>query len=232
MSPAVDVHTTPPSIADRVANDAPVDVDTYLNRERTALDEKHEFWNGWLIPLPGASLKHNLIVANVSGELRRPLYARDCRIVSSDMRVAIASEDAYAYPDLVVYCGDPDIDDEHGDILHNPQVVFEVLSASTEGYDRGKKFAAYRKMPSLQEYVLIDQHTPYVERFHRGSDGHWTLYTSDGLDATLRLESVEIDLPLSEIYLNVFPEDPSSADEASGGDAAKDDSQAASDRSD
>jgi Uma2 family endonuclease len=219
MSPAVDVHTPPPSLADRVANDAPVDAETYLDQERTALHDKHEFWNGWLIQMPGASLAHNLIVANVSGELRRPLYARDCRVVSSDMRVAIAPEDAYTYPDLVVYCGDAEVGDEHGDILHNPQIIVEVLSSSTEGYDRGKKFAAYRNISSLQEYVLIDQHEPYVECFRRGTDGHWTLYTSEGLDATLRLESVEIDLLLSEIYLNVFPKDASDTDEAAGKDA-------------
>lgn len=197
----------PPSVAHRVVNDAPIAPDAYLRRERMATRDKHEYLDGWIIRMPGASLSHNLIVSNLNRELHAPLRAQGCRAVTSDLRVALPSTDAYAYPDVVIFCGEPDIDDDPMDTLHNPQIVIEVLSDSTADYDRGEKFARYRQLDSLQEYVLLAQDRPHVEHYVRQDDRSWQFTETDDLDAALMLPSVEARLPLREVYLDALPAD-------------------------
>ena len=204
----------PPSVAHRVVNDAPMSPEEYLRRERTATRDKHEYLDGWVIKMPGASLPHNLIVSNLNRELHAPLRARGCRVVTSDLRVALPSIDAYAYPDVVVYCGEPEIEGEGMDTLHNPQILVEVLSESTMDYDRSEKFTRYRHIDTLREYVLVAQDRPHVEHYVRQDDGSWIFTETDRLDASIPFPSVDAELPLTEIYLDVFDAESDEAENA------------------
>jgi Uma2 family endonuclease len=174
----------------------------YLALERAA-DHKSEFNNGRIYAMAGASRSHVLITTNVVGGLVPRLRGQGCRTYSADMRVLIGPTGSYAYPDVAVVCGDAEfVDDGHQDVLTNPTLIVEVLSPSTEGYDRGAKFAHYRRLPSLREYVLIAQDRVSVERFARRGD-EWVIRPTDeltDLGDTLHLESVGCDLPLAEVY--------------------------------
>ena len=200
----------PPSVAHRVVNDEPISVEEYLERERAAPRERHEYIDGWVIRVSGASIEHNFIVSNINALLHTALRSTECRGTTNDLRVALPSVDKYAYPDIVVYCGEPELDEEQLDMLYNPTLLVETLSPTTEGYDRGEKFSRYRQIDSLQEYLLVAQDTPHVEHYVRQDDGSWRLTDIDGLDATITLPSVEAELPLSEVYLDVFEENESS----------------------
>jgi Uma2 family endonuclease len=138
----------------------------YLEIERKA-EFKSEYYQGEMFAMPGARLAHIQIVANASGELRQQLRGRDCQPLSSDMRVCVSEDGFYTYPDVVVVCGKPQFIDGTLDTLLNPTVIIEVLSDSTEAYDRGKKFELYRPLESLAEYVLISSRRVSVERFTR-----------------------------------------------------------------
>jgi len=174
----------------------------YLALERAA-DHKSEFINGRVYAMAGASRSHVLITTNVAGELRSRLRGHGCRTYSADLRVLIDSTGTYTYPDVAIVCGNPEFrDDGHLDTLTNPTLIVEVLSPSTEGYDRGAKFAHYRRLASLQEYVLIAQDRVSVERYtRRGED--WIIRPTDELtdrNDILHLASVACDLPLAEVY--------------------------------
>ena len=193
----------PAVLEGRIVNEVPVSVEEYLDRERAAVEEKHEYLDGWLISMTGASLPHNLIVSNLIRELGNQLRDTECRAVANDFRVAMPSVDTYAYPDIVAYCGEPEVDEEHLDMISNPVLLVETLSPSTEGYDRGEKFARYRQLDSLQEYLLVAQDRPHVEHYVRQDDGSWRFTETDGLDAEIDLPSLDAALPLSELYLDI-----------------------------
>jgi Uma2 family endonuclease len=172
----------------------------YLALERAA-PQKHEFFNGELFAMAGASEAHNLITLNVAEALRAGLRGRPCRVYASDMRVKIDATGLYTYPDVVAVCGERQFEDERRDTLLNPTVIFEVLSSSTEAYDRGDKFAHYRRLASLQEYVLIAQDRHRVERFTRQEPGEeWLLTEISEPDGILRLASLDCALTLAAIY--------------------------------
>ena len=171
----------------------------YLVIERNA-EFKSEYFNGEMFAMSGASEAHNIIVLNVGAEIRQHLKKRPCKVYANDMRVKISPTGLYTYPDLVVVCGQARFDDAHLDTLLNPTLIIEVLSDSTEAYDRGRKFEHYRSLDSLAEYVLIAQDRPQVESYQRQPDQQWLLTDSHGLDSTLRLHSIDGDLPLAEIY--------------------------------
>jgi Uma2 family endonuclease len=173
--------------------------DEYLAIERAA-DFKSEYIDGYIVAMVGASEPHNLIVTNVVGELRSQLKGRDCRVYSSDMRVDLRERKLFAYPDVVVVCGEPEFADERRDNLRNPVVIIEVLSQSTESYDRGLKFIKYRRIESLKEYVLVAQDGALIERYVRQPNGYWLMSEANGLDAVVRLDSIECDLRLVEVY--------------------------------
>ncbi|HEX9958807.1 MAG TPA: Uma2 family endonuclease, partial [Fibrella sp.] len=139
-----------------------VSPEEYLASERQALD-KTEFFNGELIPMAGATRNHNRIKENVNGKIIQHLEEGNCQSFSSDMRVHLPETGLYAYPDIVIVCGEPQLLPDDFDNLLNPTVVLEVLSEGTEDYDRGRKFLRYRSIPSLQEYVLIDSQRVEVE---------------------------------------------------------------------
>ena len=131
------------------------------------------------------------------------LKGRKCEVYPSDMRVKITASGLYTYPDVTVVCGHPEFEDDQGDTLLNPTVLFEVLSDSTEAYDRGTKSAHYRRLPSLMEYVLIAQDQPLVERYVRQPDGSWVLRDVTRLEETVALDGISVQLPMSEIYRQV-----------------------------
>ncbi|MEZ5583175.1 MAG: Uma2 family endonuclease [Candidatus Competibacteraceae bacterium] len=171
----------------------------YLALERSA-DYKSEYLNGEMFAMTGASEAHNLIVANIIRELSIQLKKRPCKVYPSDMRVKVDPTGLYTYPDVTVVCGPTRFDDAHKDTLVNPTVIIEVLSESTEGYDRGQKFEHYRKLDSLTDYLLVAQNRPHVERHHRQPKDQWLLTETNDLQTSLRLDSIDCELVLAEIY--------------------------------
>lgn len=171
----------------------------YLALERAA-EYKSEFYAGEIFAMAGASEQHNLIVANLVRELGLQLKKRPCKTYPSDMRLKVASTGLYTYPDVMVVSGKALLDDEEQDTLLNPTLIIEVLSSSTESADRGSKSGHYRKLESLQEYLLVSQTKPHVEHYSRHADHRWLLSEAEGLQSEIRLSSVECVLPLSEIY--------------------------------
>ena len=171
----------------------------YLHRDRQA-DFKSEFYRGEMFAMAGASAKHNLIVSNAIVSLGTQLKQRPCRVYPSDLRVQVQATGLFTYPDLSVVCDEPQFEYDQGDVLINPDVIVEVLSESTEAYDRGKKFEHYRQIPSLKQYVLIAQDRRSVEVFTRTGVDEWTLRAEQEPSASVALDSIECSLPLAEVY--------------------------------
>jgi len=174
----------------------------YLTLERSA-SSKSEFHDGQIYAMTGASREHNLVTINIAGELRSQLKKRPCEAYVNDMRVKAADARSYHYPDIVVVCGTPQFEDAHVDTLLNPTLLIEVLSPSIEAYDRGGKFAHYRKIPTLREYLLVAQDQPSIECYLRQGDV-WILTEAVGLEADVPLESIDCVLSLREVYDKVL----------------------------
>lgn len=174
----------------------------YLTLERNAL-YKSEFHDGEIFAMTGASRKHNLIAFNIARELGVQLKNRPCEAYIADMRVKAVTARSYHYPDIAVVCGKPQFEDAHVDTLLNPTLLIEVLSPSTEAYDRGAKFAHYRKITSLCEYLLVMQDQSSIERYVRQGEV-WILSETVDLDASLSLESIGCTLSLREVYDKVL----------------------------
>lgn len=174
----------------------------YLAIERAA-EFKSEFFQGEMFAMAGASFRHNQIVANVVRCCGMELLGGPCQIVPSALRLKVTPTGLYTYPDAMIVCGEPEFDDDKFDTLLNPTVVFEVLSDSTESYDRGTKSSHFRKLESLREYVLIAQDRVSVEVYSRTPDNNWLLREASELQQSVALDSVGIALSLSEIYRNV-----------------------------
>ena len=173
----------------------------YLAKERKALT-KSEYRHGQIYAMPGASHEHNVIMGNTFAELHIQLRDRTCIVYPSDMRVKVSSTGRYTYPDVVVVCDEPRFEDSHFDTLLNPTVLIEVLSPSTASYDRGEKFAAYQKLDSLYEYVLISQESVCVEHYLREGQ-EWNLTEFRSLSDVFRLVSIGCELSLQAIYAKV-----------------------------
>ena len=172
---------------------------TYLKKERNA-ESKSEYYAGQVYAMSVASETHNLIVWNIGGELRSLLKKRPCKGYPSDMRVKVSPTGLYTYPDVTVVCGKAQFDDKYKDTLLNPIVIIEVLSESTEAYDRGKKFEHYRTLESLEEYLLISQDSIAVDRYVRQADGRWLLTVYRGLAAVAKIGAIDCELALAEMY--------------------------------
>jgi Uma2 family endonuclease len=175
----------------------------YLALERSSLDIKHEFFDGDVFAMVGAGINHNRININLAGELRNRFKADNspCEVLSNDMRVKI--ENNYTYPDIVIFCGDAQFEDNKFDTLTNPVIIIGILSDSTEAFDRGDKFTYYRAIPPLKEYILVSQKKYHVEQYIRSDNGKWEYRSYESPDQMLNMESVNCDVLLSEIYLNV-----------------------------
>ncbi len=176
--------------------------DEYLSLERSA-DFKSEYLSGEMVAMSGASREHNLITVNVPSLFNRQLAERPCENYASDMRVRMSVLGDYVYPDVVVVCGEPQFEDAELDTLLNPTVIVEVLSPSTENYDRGTKFALYRQIELLTDYILIAQDAPHIEHHARQGAHQWLLTEITGLQSTLHLPYVGCVLRLSDIYNKV-----------------------------
>jgi Uma2 family endonuclease len=170
----------------------------YLRIERAA-DFHSEFYLGEMFAMAGDSPKHSRIKTNVLTQLNTQLKAKPCVSFDSDLRIRCRTG-LYTYPDASVVCGELEFDDEPQDTVLNPTVIVEVLSKATEAYDRGKKFDYYQPIPSLREYVLVSQDEPKIQRFERNEDGTWTLTPVTGMDQSLRLKSMEVELSLAEVF--------------------------------
>jgi Uma2 family endonuclease len=173
----------------------------YLAFERKS-PIKHEYYDGEMFAMAGASREHNLITGNLHAEIRAQLRGRPCEVYMSDIRVLVSPTGLYTYPDVVAVCGERQFEDSEVDTLLNPNLIVEVLSPSTEAYDRGKKFANYRRLESLREYVMVAQDEVHVERYIRQGD-QWLLTELSRLDDTLRLESIGCDVTVREIYARI-----------------------------
>jgi len=173
--------------------------DEYLESEEIS-DIKHEYYQGEIFAMAGASRKHNLIVSNVITSLNIQLKKRACRVYPSDMRLKIETTGLYTYPDVMIVCGEERFSNEKENTLLNPDVIIEVLSDSTESYDRGKKFCNYRKLDSLKEYVLISDKCRKIEIYSRNKDNKWELTESSGNNPVISLESIGCMLDISDVY--------------------------------
>lgn len=171
-----------------------------IERDTTA---KHEFYRGEMFAMGGASFDHTQITAAASAYLFEQLKETKCHVSTNDLRVKVSSTGLYTYPDVVVTCEKPRFEDDKFDTLLNPQLIAEVLSDSTEKYDRGKKFEHYRQIDSLREYLLISQDRPHVELFTRDAVGQWTLSEATGLDAAIDLPAIGCRLALADVYAKV-----------------------------
>ena len=173
----------------------------YLALERKA-EYKSEYINGQIYAMSGASREHNLIAGNVFAQIHTQLKGKPYEVYASRMRVKVQPTGIYIYPDVVTVCGEPRFEDDQRDTLINPAVTVEVLSPSTEAYDRGQKFAHYRKLESLTDYVLVAQDEVRVEHYARyGEKGdRWVLTEISDPDGRLHLESVGFDVGLRDIY--------------------------------
>ncbi len=173
----------------------------YYTLERAA-EYKSDYFAGEIFAMAGGSTRHSLIKTNVSGSLWNRLRGKRCTPYDSDQRLKINSNGLRCYPDAAVYCGPLEYDSEDGqsETATNPTVIFEVLSKSTEAYDRGLKAEGYRTIESLKAYVLVSQDRPHVEIQERLPDGTWRLSWTAGLEGVVRLPEIEVELPLSELY--------------------------------
>jgi Uma2 family endonuclease len=171
----------------------------YLAIEREA-EYKSEYYQGEMFAMAGAGEAHNVLVGNLVADLHQQLRSRPCRVYPSDMRVRVSATGLYTYPDVVVVCGERRFLDERRDTLLNPSLLVEVLSPSTEAYDRGKKFEHYRSIESLREYLLVASDRVHGDLFTRQPDGRWLLASADRLEDSLDLQSVGCRLALLDLY--------------------------------
>jgi Uma2 family endonuclease len=173
----------------------------YLAMEAVA-PYKSEYHRGEIFALSGGSADHSLVQANVGRALGNALESTPCRVFTSDLRIHVKSDDLYTYPDVSVVCGEIRYHPRRTDTITNPILIVEVLSPSSREYDRGAKFAMYKQIPSLREYVLVDSEQARVECLRR-REGEWTVAMFDGLDATCQSESLDCEIPLRFIYQKV-----------------------------
>lgn len=178
-------------------------LEEYIELEKST-DEKFEFWNGNVWSMAGASPNHNRIVQNLNIEVGLQLREKGCESFPSDMRIKVPAYPPYRYPDLTALCGEAEFENLLGqDLLVNPQLIVEVLSDSTEAFDRGDKFSYYKSIKSFTEYLLVAQHRPHVSQFIKHGDGFWINLEFNDLTEIVELKSVPCKLALSDIYRNV-----------------------------
>ncbi|HKQ08803.1 MAG TPA: Uma2 family endonuclease [Blastocatellia bacterium] len=197
-------------------------IEEYLEMERQA-EERHEYLDGYVILMSGESIAHGDISANIAGLLHPQLRGTPCRMRIKDTKVRSgpiprpgSRKGLFSYPDFVVICGEPQFHDKHTDVVLNPTVIIEVLSESTESFDRGEKFERYRIWsPTLSDYLLVSQTRPVIEHLIRQADGGWISYLYTGLEQKLFINSINCELRLSEVYERVvFP--PEETDDEEG----------------
>lgn len=176
----------------------------YLARELDA-SEKHEYYQGEIFAMAGGSAKHSRIIANTIRAVGNKLVGTPCSVFDSNLRIRVPRSTLYTYPDVSVICGPVQFDplDRREETVINPSVLIEVLSPSTEAWDRGGKFESYRQIDTLRQYVLIATEAPRVETFLRQADGSWIYTAIAGIELTARLAALGVDLPLADVFAGV-----------------------------
>ncbi|PSB41787.1 hypothetical protein C7B67_26200 [filamentous cyanobacterium Phorm 6] len=195
--------TNPPNLTD--ATKTHFTPDEYRAIEETA-EERHEYCNGEIIPMSGGSEVHSAIACNLLIYLGFLLRDTDFRLYNSDLRVWIPEHRCGTYADLIVVNGEPELNGDRTDEILNPLLIVEVLSPSTEAYDRGEKFRKYRSLASFCEYLLVSQTEPYIEQYYncdRPNSDRWQWQVYDGIDRAIELHSLNIELPMSEVYRRI-----------------------------
>lgn len=177
----------------------------YLAAEAVS-EIKHDYYQGEIFAFAGATVNHNQIVSNLSAALHGAFQNRNCRVFSNDMRLWINSQNLFTYPDIVAICGKLEFYENRNDTITNPHLIAEVLSESTQDYDRGQKFMFYRAIESLREYLVIDQYSIHVEHYSKGKDNHWVLTDYNNLEDTISIPAIDFSISLTDIYDKVeFP---------------------------
>src|SRR5581483_1767518 len=171
----------------------------YLAREEKS-EIRHEYIDGEIYAMAGGSANHNLIIGNTQFALRNALHSKPCKIFTEGMRLRIEARNIYTYPDVMVVCGKIEFQPERNDVILNPTLIVEILSKSTRHYDRTDKFVAYGQIPSLQEYVMIDQDRIYIECFRKTQSKLWTLESYQDENTKMNLQSLDVELPISALY--------------------------------
>lgn len=174
--------------------------DDWLDGERASFDTRYEYVDGEVFAMSGGTAEHAIIIGNIHGQFWMQMKGRPCQVYASDMKLRIQAAEAGTYPDLMALCGEQQFHDGRRDLLLNPSLIVEVLSSSTEAYDRGDKFALYRRLPSLREYLLVAQHRVQLDLYTRGDDGRWILTSVDDRAGSVHLSSVGCTLTVAEVY--------------------------------
>lgn len=182
-------------------------VEEYLTLEETA-DYRSEYYQGEILAMAGGSANHNRIAGNFLTALNITFEGGPCEAFISDLRLLVKRNELYTYPDVMAVCGQLKFAAKRSDTITNPVLIVEVLSDSTEGYDRGKKFEFYRMIPTLQHYLLVAQDRVHLEYFYKMADGRWALQEFNELQETLKIASLALEIPLSRIYNRVDFETP------------------------
>lgn len=164
--------------------------------------QKHEYFKGEIYAMGGASFSHGLLTGNLVSALHARLRGKPCRVVPADLRVKVSPTGLYTYPDVVVVCGEPKLE-QPGDTLLNPKLIVEVLSESTERKDRGWKFEQYQTIETLTDYLLVAQDTPRLELFTRQTDGRWLYVAENRIEASVMMPSIACELRLADVYEKV-----------------------------
>jgi Uma2 family endonuclease len=180
-----------------------ITAEEYLEMESTAID-KHEYYQGKIYAMSGASIPHNMIASNMIYLLKSKLKGGGCKPFGSDLRIHIPTNSLYTYPDLSIICGDIDKTKDKFDTVTNPMVIIEILSLSTRDYDLGSKFNLYRDIPSLKEYILIDSEAIAITHFFINQDNKWQLNDTKNIEGSLAINSISVSLNLIDIYEGVF----------------------------
>jgi len=178
-----------------------VSPDEYLAMERAA-EMKHEYYDGYVEAMSGASLAHNDIAMNIYSRIGSFLEGKECRLLPSEMRVSTPGRDTYLYPDASIVCGKPELEDDKFDSLLNPSVIFEILSRSTQKNDTGYKLLYYKNIPTLKEYIMIDSQKRFVQVVRRQADGAWRFEDIVAADAKVTLETIQLTISLDDLYRN------------------------------
>jgi Uma2 family endonuclease len=183
----------------------PLTVREYFRHDQRAQD-KLEYFYGTIVAQAGATARHNAIVTNVIGHMFPQLRRQNCHIYPSDLRIQAINQHVYTYPNLSIVCGSPQFLEPNELTLVNPTIIIEILSPSTDAKDRNEKLVYYRSIDSLQEYILIDQNTPYVQRYTRQTAHFWYVHLTDALEEVITLDAVGVTLPMGAIYDRItFP---------------------------
>lgn len=174
-------------------------IEEYLEFEQTS-EEKHEYYKGEIFAMSGSKVPHNTIAMNLSGILVQKLKGKSCRPYNSDQRIYIPQNSLFTYPDISIVCGKAETKDNDDWNILNPTVIIEVLSKSTRDYDMGGKFALYRDIPSLKEYILVDSESLNVYAFRINAGGHWELQEYKKIEDILQIKILDLSIPLTEVY--------------------------------